>query len=68
MCVNLTKLVLTNAALPEWLVSSHESRLGIKGTGISNKGLKKRVNVGLRNDDLGLDYVKGFIESTRSNV
>ncbi|WP_377110595.1 LysR family transcriptional regulator [Pseudoalteromonas sp. R86517] len=56
------------AALPEWLVSSHESRLGIKGISIGNKGLQKSVNVGVRDDDLQLDYVKGFIESTRSNV
>ena len=56
------------AALPEWLVSSHESRLGIKGIRIGNKGLQKSVNVGVRDDDLQLDYVKGFIESTRSNV
>lgn len=56
------------AVLPEWLVSSHESRLGIKGISIGNKGLQKSVNVGVRDDDLQLDYVKGFIESTRSNV
>ncbi|AYM88842.1 LysR family transcriptional regulator [Pseudoalteromonas agarivorans] len=56
------------AALPEWLVSPHESRLGIKGIRIGNKGLQKSVNVGVRDDDLQLDYVKGFIESTRSNV
>ncbi|MDC9508600.1 LysR family transcriptional regulator [Pseudoalteromonas sp. Angola-4] len=56
------------AALPEWLVSSHESRLGVKGIRIGNKGLQKSVNVGVRDDDLQLDYVKGFIESTRSNV
>lgn len=56
------------AALPEWLVSSHESRLGIKGIRIGNKGLQKSVNVGVRDNDLQLDYVKGFIESTRSNV
>lgn len=56
------------AVLPEWLVSSHESRLGIKGIRIGNKGLQKSVNVGVRDDDLQLDYVKGFIESTRSNV
>ncbi|WP_445776801.1 LysR family transcriptional regulator [Shewanella sp.] len=56
------------AALPEWLVSSHESRLGIKGICIGENGLQKSVNVGVRDDDLQLDYVKGFIESTRSNV
>jgi LysR family transcriptional regulator for metE and metH len=56
------------AVLPEWLVSSHESRLGIKGIRIGNKGLQKSVNVGVRDNDLQLDYVKGFIESTRSNV
>ncbi|KPW02660.1 LysR family transcriptional regulator [Pseudoalteromonas sp. P1-11] len=56
------------AVLPEWLVSSHESRLSIKGIRIGNKGLQKSVNVGVRDDDLQLDYVKGFIESTRSNV
>jgi len=56
------------AALPKWLVSSHESRLGIEGISIGNKGLQKSVNVGVRDDELQLDYVKGFEESTRPNV
>ena len=48
------------AALPEWLVSSHESRLEIKGIRIGKKGPIKNVNVGVRDDNLQLDYVKGL--------
>ena len=59
----MLQLVCANrrvAALPEWLISSHESRLGIKGISIGKKGLLKSVNVGVCDDNLQLDYIKGL--------
>jgi len=51
------------AVLPDWLISPHEKKLGIKGVTISELGLVKSVNIGVRNEDLLLDYVQGFIAS-----
>jgi len=45
------------AVLPDWLISPHEKKLGIE------LGLVKSVNIGVRNEDLLLDYVQGFIAS-----
>lgn len=53
------------AVLPDWLISPHQEKLSIKRLRISKNGLVKKVNIGIRDEDLELDYVKGFIDSAK---
>lgn len=54
------------AVLPDWLIASHEDNLAIKAVRIGQQGLLKSVNIGVRDADLALDYVSGFIESAQT--
>jgi LysR family transcriptional regulator for metE and metH len=54
------------AALPGWLVSEYEPRIGVSQVRLGRHGVKKQIFLGVRADDTEIDYLKAFIELARS--
>jgi LysR family transcriptional regulator, regulator for metE and metH len=54
------------AALPGWLVSEYEPRIGVSQVRLGRHGVKKQIFLGVRADDAEIDYLKAFIELARS--
>lgn len=53
------------AVLPDWLVREVASDMPVTTLRVGTTGLHKSINVGLRQSDLGTDYLKGFLEIAR---
>ncbi|TSE31668.1 LysR family transcriptional regulator [Tepidimonas charontis] len=52
-------------ALPRWLVEAYQDRLGVRAVRLGAQGLPKRIFLGVRQADLTIDYVRGFIQMAR---
>lgn len=48
-------------ALPSWLVGQYEKSLGLRHYKLGRKGVHKSLYLGLRAEDVGIPYLKGFI-------
>ena len=53
------------AALPRWLVEEYASQPGIASVRLGPHGIFKRIFVGVREVDAGIDYIDAFIELAR---
>ncbi len=53
------------AALPRWLVKEYAPQMNIVDVRLGQSGIFKQIFVGVRDADLGIDYVKGFVELAR---
>ncbi len=54
------------AALPRWLVLEHRERFPITPVRLGKHGVAKQIFLGLRKEDLEIDYVKSFVEVAES--
>jgi len=53
------------AALPRWLVDEYADRVAIISVRLGRHGIPKQIHLGIREADLGIDYIKAFIELAR---
>ncbi len=49
------------AALPRWLVEEYASKLAVWPVRLGPQGIAKQIFLGLREADLGIDYLQAFI-------
>ncbi len=52
-------------ALPRWLVDHYADRMEIAAVRLGPRGIAKQIFLGAREEDLGVDYLRAFIESAR---
>ena len=52
-------------ALPRWLVDHYADRMDIAAVRLGPQGIAKQIFLGAREEDLGVDYLRAFIESAR---
>ena len=52
-------------ALPRWLVDHYAGRMEIAAVRLGPQGIAKQIFLGAREEDLGVDYLRAFIESAR---
>src|SRR5262245_3254169 len=50
------------AALPAWLVAEYREQMGIVPVRLGRRGVPKQIFLGVREEDLEIDFVAGFIE------
>jgi LysR family transcriptional regulator for metE and metH len=53
------------AALPKWLAEEYASKLGIKVVRLGRNGIAKQIFLGMREEDTGIGYLKGFVDLAR---
>ncbi|BFM04910.1 LysR family transcriptional regulator [Halioxenophilus aromaticivorans] len=54
------------AALPGWLIEQFQSSFDIVAKPLGKKGVPKRIFLGVRKSDAGIDYLASFIQSANS--
>jgi LysR family transcriptional regulator for metE and metH len=55
------------AALPRWLVLEQQQRFDLTPVRLGREGIQKQIHIGLRQNDLTIDYVKAFVALARSS-
>lgn len=53
------------SVLPNWLIRKEGGELPIHAVRLGEKGLQKSIHIGLRKEEAGIDYLRGFIELGR---
>lgn len=53
------------AALPRWLVEEYQQRLPLHPLRLGETGVDKQIFLGLRKDDVQVDYLHAFVELAR---
>ncbi len=53
------------AALPRWLVGEYASRMPVVPVKLGPKGIAKQIFLGAREADVGVDYLRAFIDLAR---
>src|SRR6478735_377052 len=53
------------AALPRWLVKEYAPQMSIVDVRLGREGIFKQIFVGVRDADIGIDYVNSFVELAR---
>ncbi len=53
------------AALPRWLVMEYAPQLSIADVRLGQRGIFKQIYVGVRDADIGIDYIAAFVELAR---
>jgi LysR family transcriptional regulator, regulator for metE and metH len=53
------------AALPRWLVQEYRAKLDLVPVRLGRRGIAKQIFLGAREADVGIDYVKAFVEQAR---
>jgi len=56
------------AALPRWLVQEYAQRMKVVPVRLGAKGIAKQIHLGIREADIGTDYVKSFVELARASA
>jgi LysR family transcriptional regulator for metE and metH len=56
------------AALPRWLVQEYAARMDVVPVRLGPTGIAKQIFLGAREMDIGIDYLKAFIELARMPV
>ena len=51
------------AALPRWLVEEYAITYPITAVRLGKKGLAKQIFIGVRQDDMTINYLKAFVDS-----
>jgi LysR family transcriptional regulator for metE and metH len=54
------------AALPRWLVREYAGRMPVVPVKLGAKGIAKQIYLGARQADVGVDYLRAFVELARS--
>lgn len=55
------------AALPRWLVEEYQQRLPLCPLQLGKQGVDKQIYLGLRKDDINIDYLYAFVELARTH-
>jgi LysR family transcriptional regulator for metE and metH len=50
------------AALPSWLVAEYREQMSIVPVRLGRRGVPKKLFLGVRGEDMGNDFLRGFIE------
>jgi LysR family transcriptional regulator for metE and metH len=53
------------AALPRWLVQEYAAKMAIVPVKLGRQGMAKQIFLGAREADVGIDYVRAFVEQAR---
>lgn len=53
------------AALPGWLVAEYVGKMAISSVRLGELGINKQIFLGMRDSDVGIDYLKAFVELAR---
>jgi LysR family transcriptional regulator for metE and metH len=53
------------AALPRWLVKEYAAKVKVVPVRLGRHGIAKQIFLGAREADVGVDYVKAFVEQAR---
>lgn len=53
------------AALPRWLAEEYADRMPIAPLKLGRKGIAKKIYLGMRESDQGIDYLAAFVELAR---
>lgn len=53
------------SAIPNWLVRQEAATLGVHPVRIGKTGIQKSIHLGLRNGDEAIDYIAGFLATSR---
>lgn len=56
------------AALPRWLAEEYAGRMKVVPVRLGKQGIAKQIHLGVREADLDIDYLKGFIALAREPV
>lgn len=56
------------AALPRWLVEEYASKMDVAPVRLGRRGLAKQIFLGAREADVGIDYLKAFVELARRSA
>ncbi|WJH41702.1 LysR family transcriptional regulator [Aliirhizobium terrae] len=53
------------SAIPDWLVRREAAVLGVRPVRIGQHGIRKSIHLGLRSGDEAVDYIAGFLSTSR---
>ncbi|WP_374833766.1 LysR family transcriptional regulator [Paenochrobactrum pullorum] len=53
------------SAIPNWLVCREAATLGVHPVRIGKNGIQKSIHLGLRSGDETIDYIAGFLDTSR---
>jgi len=53
------------AALPRWLVQEYAGKMDVVPVRLGRQGIAKQIFLGVREADVAIDYLKGFVEQAR---
>lgn len=54
-------------ALPGWLIDEFSQSLPVKGLRLGDEGIHKHINIGIRQDDAHIPYIRDFIRLASSS-
>ena len=53
------------SAIPSWLVRQEAAKLGVRPIRIGKSGIAKSIHLGLRSGDEAIDFISGFLATSR---
>ncbi len=53
------------SAIPDWLVRQAAAELGVQSVRFGKSGISKSIHLGLRSGDEGVDFIHGFLTTSR---
>lgn len=53
------------SAIPDWLVRQEAASLGVRPVRIGQTGIQKSIHLGLRSGDEAVDFIAGFLSTSR---
>ena len=56
------------AALPRWLVLEYADKMDVVPVRLGKQGIGKHIYLGTRDADVGIDYLRAFIEQAKRPV
>ena len=56
------------AALPRWLVQEYAQKMNIVAVRLGPHGIAKQIHLGARETEVGIDYLKAFVELARDST
>lgn len=56
------------SAIPDWLVRREAAALGVRAVRIGQSGILKSIHLGLREGDDTVDFIAGFLETSRQTL
>lgn len=56
------------AALPRWLAQEYAQRMAVVAVRLGRAGIAKQIHLGAREGDVGIDYLRAFIELARMSA